>query len=134
MFTTGAFGTPILDCGFGSDRAQQQKQRDQPLLPVGGFGPDQAQQQQQQRQQQSTTKHTNGSSPISVRAIAAMPCELKSFEELRLEDHIAGNQCTRRQPVLESLPLGFGGFKVTLGKLPIDACKFNRILSSAPDS
>jgi len=116
MFTnsasTGAFGAPIPDGGFGSDRAHQQ----QTHIPVGGFAPDRVNlQQQRQLQQQPTTKH-NGSSPICVKAIAAMPCELKSFADTRLEDHIAANRCTRGQPVLESLPPDCGGFNVTLGE------------------
>ncbi len=42
--------------------------------------------------------------------------EHKSFEELRLEDYMAGNKGTKGQAALTS-PSGFGGFGVAPGKL-----------------
>ena len=77
----------------------------------GGFG--QPQQPQQGptgttvAQYQPTSKQ-DGSASIILQAITAMPqYEAKSFEELRLEDYMAGNKGAKGQAPAQT---GFGGF------------------------
>lgn len=66
-------------------------------------------------QYQSTTKQ-DGTSSIILQAITAMPqYEQKSFEELRLEDYMAGNKGTKSQAT-PGTSSGFGGFGVAPGK------------------
>ena len=90
-----------------------------PAPAAGGFG----QVQQQQTQTGSTvapyqaTAQQDGSNQIVLQAITAMPqYDQKSFEELRLEDHLAGKKGTKEQAAPAAAG-GFGGFGAAPGKL-----------------
>ena len=79
-----------------------------------GGQPQQQQQQQQPPQAGSTvvpyssTNKQDGNNSIVLQSITAMPqYEQKSFEELRLEDYMAGNKGTKGQATPNT---GFGGF------------------------
>lgn len=78
-----------------------------------------AQQQQQQPGSLAfpyqTTSKTDGSTQIVLQAITAMPqYEQKSFEEIRLEDYLAGNKGSQGQTPAPST--GFGGGFGSAGK------------------
>jgi len=65
---------------------------------------------------QTTTSKQDGNTSIILQAITAMPqYEQKSFEELRLEDYMAGNKGTKGQAA-PATSTGFGGFGVAPGK------------------
>jgi len=96
-----AFGTPAPSA-FGAPNS-------------GGFG--QPQQQMQQPGTGSTvaqyqpTQKVDGTSTIVLLAITAMQqYEQKSFEELRLEDYMAGNKGTQGQQQQPAPTSSFGGF------------------------
>ncbi|KAL7549274.1 hypothetical protein ACHAWF_012551 [Thalassiosira exigua] len=95
-----AFGAPAPAAGgFGAAPAP------------GGFGQPQPQQLQAGSTvaPYQTTSKQDGSNAIILQAITAMPqYEQKSFEELRLEDYLAGNKGTKGQAA--PAPAGFGGF------------------------
>ena len=64
---------------------------------------------------QTTTSKQDGNTSIILQAITAMPqYEQKSFEELRLEDYMAGNKGTKGQAA-PATSTGFGGFGVAPG-------------------
>ena len=84
----GAFGAPAAPGGFGAPAAGQTGTSVAPY---------------------TTTAKQDGSSSITLQSITAMPqYEQKSFEELRLEDYLAGNKGTKGAAA--PAPGGFGGF------------------------
>ncbi|KAL7542612.1 hypothetical protein ACHAXR_011934 [Thalassiosira sp. AJA248-18] len=94
-----AFGAPAPTGAFGA-----------PAAPAAGaFGqPQQTQTGSTVAPYQSSTKQ-DGTNSIILQAITAMPqYEQKSFEELRLEDYLAGNKGTKGAAA--PAPAGFGGF------------------------
>ncbi|KAL3778208.1 hypothetical protein ACHAW5_009610 [Stephanodiscus triporus] len=108
------FGSSSSSSAFGAQAAPAFG-----TAPVGAFGAAPAAggfgQPQQQGQtgttvaQYQTTMKQDGTSTIVLQAITAMPqYEQKSFEELRLEDYMAGNKGTQGQAA--PAPSAFGGF------------------------
>lgn len=75
----------------------------------GGFGQPQPTQTGSSMAPYQTTTKQDGTNQIVLQAITAMQqYEGKSFEELRLEDYMAGNKGTKGQAA--PAPTGFGGF------------------------
>jgi len=88
---TGAFGAAPTAGGFGQPQQPQQTQTGSTMAPY------------------QTTQKQDGTNQIVLQAITAMPqYELKSFEELRVEDYMAGNKGTKGQAAPAAT--GFGGF------------------------
>ena len=104
--TFGAFGSPApaapATVGFGAQ--QQQQAVGTAAVPY-----------------QKTNKQ-DGTNQIVLQAITAMPqYEQKSFEELRVEDYLAGNKGTKGQAAPAGTGFGFGapqpGRKLKLRRL-----------------
>ncbi len=103
--TGGFFGsapTPAPATGFGGFGA----------APATPFGSQQPQQQKAGTLAfpfQTTTK-TDGNNQIVFHSISGMSqYEQKSFEELRMEDYLAGNKGSQGQAPAAPAPSGFGG-------------------------
>ncbi|EED91206.1 hypothetical protein THAPSDRAFT_262891, partial [Thalassiosira pseudonana CCMP1335] len=110
-----AFGQPAASTGFGSPSPAPAFGM-KPAQGLFGSAPSAFGQPALGGQQQTgtaavpyqETSKNDGSSSIILQAITAMPqYEQKSFEELRLEDYLAGNKGTQGQAPVST---GFGGF------------------------